>query len=158
MSDSVRYLELRCPGCLWREVCGPVEIAAWLRKAGKLRSRSHPELPVLYDVFQATAPRLSCPKCGKPRLTVANAIEHATPWPGETLCLCCSKPIPKERLKAIPGVRYCATCQREAEQGRPKQEQDFCPRCGAALEVRVVGAGNSTRYVLSCTANPPCNL
>ncbi len=158
MSRPTRYLELRCRGCLWREVCGPEEIAAWLRKAGKLRPRGHPDLDILYEVFRATAAQWTCPQCGKQGLAVANAVEEATPWPGEPLCASCARPIPKARLEAIPGVRWCAACQREAELDRPRQERDFCPRCGAPLEVRVVGTGDSTRYVLACTANPPCNL
>jgi hypothetical protein len=158
MPNPIRYLELRCPGCLWREMCGPDEITAWLCRAGKLRPRSQPELAILYEVLHATAGQLTCPQCGRLGLTVANAVEDSTAWPGEPLCACCSKPIPKERLEAIPGVRHCAACQREAERGRPKEEKDFCPRCGAPLEVRVVGTGRWTRYVLACTANPPCNL
>jgi hypothetical protein len=158
MPAPIRYLELRCPGCLWREVCGPAEIAAWLRKAGKLRANNHPELAVMYEVFRATAGQLACPQCGRTGLGLSIPVEDRTAWPGAALCICCGKPIPQERREAVPGVRHCASCQQEAERGQPKQEKDFCPRCGAPLEVTVVGEGRRTRYVLACTANPPCPL
>jgi hypothetical protein len=158
MPAPIRYLELRCPDCLWREVCGPAEVAAWLGKAGKLRANGHPELAVLYEVFRATVAQLTCPQCGRMGLGVATPVEDRTAWPGEALCICCGKPIPKERLEAIPDVRHCATCQRGTERGRPEEEKEFCPRCGAPLEVTMIGAGQRARYVLACTANPPCNL
>ena len=89
---------------------------------------------------------------------MANAADDTTAWPGAALCVCCAKPIPKERLEAIPGVRHCAACQREAERGRPRDGKGYLPAMRGALEVRVVGTGHRTRYVLACTANPPCNL
>ena len=32
------------------------------------------------------------------------------------VCLCCEKPIPQKRLKAIPYVKHCLKCQEELEE------------------------------------------
>ena len=158
MAEPVRYLDLRCPQCRWRETCGPGEIARWLTAARKLRPNRMPELEILYELFYATAPQLACPKCGHTGLGVSNALDDEHAWPGTPGCAACGKPIPRQRLVAQPDARLCAACQQLKEEGRPIEERDFCPRCGSPLEVRVVGQGQHTRYVLSCSARPPCRV
>ena len=158
MAGPVRHLELRCPACAWREVCGPHTVAAWLRKAGKLRANRVLEPAVLYEVFYAAAGQLTCPKCGKVGLGVGSAAEDLSEWPGARLCECCGKPIPRERVEAIPNTTRCAACQRDDESGRPRERIEYCPRCGAPMEIRVVESGGRTRYVLGCSGNPPCPL
>jgi len=130
---------------------------AWLRKAGKVREGKAMEFEILYEVFRATAGQFDCPKCGHHGLSASNAVE-AGDWPGGPECVKCGRPIGQERAEAMPGTRTCAACQQAAERGVQRQDQDYCPRCGARLEVRVVGQGNRTRYVLACSANPPCPL
>ncbi len=158
MAGPVRHLELRCRSCDWCERCGPHRVAAWLRKAGKLRPDRQPEPDILYEVFYATVGQLTCPQCGKMGLVVGPAAEDLAHWPGPRLCECCGKPIPKERVEAIPNATRCAACQRDGEAGRPRERIEYCPRCGSPLEVRVVRSGGRTRYVLACSANPPCPL
>ena len=157
MQRRAKYLELSCRQCHWRETCGPEDIAGWLRKTGKLRAGRVPELAVLYELLEASAPALVCPKCGQTGLGVAVALDDED-WPDLVSCEACGKPIPKERLEAIPGTPLCAACQHLSDLGHPKPRQDFCPRCGASLEVRVATVGGATRYVLACSNNPPCNL
>ncbi len=157
MSGPTRYLELRCRHCGRREVFGPAAMADRLRKAGKLRAGRRPELGILYELFRGAAEGWACRQCGKVGLAVADASDEAQ-WPGPVPCAACGKPIPPERLEAVPGARLCAACQREGELGRPMQERDHCPRCGAPLEVRVAERGGLTRYILACTGNPPCDL
>jgi len=159
VSGPVRHLELRCRGCSWKELCGPGAMAAWLQKAGKLRAgREPPELGILYELFRAAAFELTCPRCGKLGLAVGAAAEETAAWPGGRLCRGCGKPIPRERLEAVPNALRCAACQQDEERGRAKDEVAFCPRCGAVMEVRVEQSGSRTRYVLGCSANPPCPL
>jgi Zn finger protein HypA/HybF involved in hydrogenase expression len=124
---------------------------------GKLRADGLPELAILYALFQAVAPAIVCPKCGQAGLKVGPSSEESG-WPEPVKCAACGKAISKERLEAVRGTTLCAACQRESDLGRPRAEQDFCPRCGAAMEVRVMQAGGSTRYVLGCGNNPPCAL
>lgn len=157
MPPPARYLELRCPGCLWRETCGPAEMVKWLRKAGKVREGQSMEPKILYEVFRGGAGQFTCPKCGRTGLTVSNAVE-AGEWADAPTCVKCGRPIDKERLEVLPTTRVCAACQRDTERGIPKPDRDFCPRCGAPLEVRAIPEGHRTRYVMACSANPPCPL
>ena len=147
---------MRCRGCSWRELCGPNLVAAWLRRAGKLRAGRQPEPEILYEVFRGAAGQFACPKCGKVGLVVGAAAEDMADWPGVRLCECCSKPIPRERLEAIPNATRCAGCQRDGELGRPTEQAEYGLGCGSPMEVRAVRSGGRTRYVLACSANPPC--
>jgi len=156
--NSIRYLDLRCPDCLWRETCGPGEVAGWLVKIRKLRPNRVPELDILYELFHAGAGQFTCPRCGRTGLEVSNALDDEHSWPGTPTCVACGKAIEPERVRAVPGARLCAACQGQREAGRPVEEKDFCPRCGSPMEVRVIRQGNRTRYVLGCSANPPCPL
>lgn len=153
----MRFLELRCPACLWRETCGPNEMLAWLRGAGKVRPGKTMEPEILYEVFRAAASRFACSKCGREGLDVSNAVDAAA-WPEVPACAKCGQPIGRERRKALPTTRLCAQCQRDVERGIAKPDRDFCPRCGAPMEVRAVQEGHRTRYVLACSAHPPCPL
>ena len=158
MSSPTRNLELRCGACLWREVCGPAEMVTWLREVGKIRQGKDMELEILYEVFRASAAQFTCPQCGRTGLSAANAAEGSGDWPGTPTCVKCGRPIAKERLEAVPGTTVCAACQRDSERGVQREEKDCCPRCGAPLEVRAIPQGSRTRYVLACSANPPCPL
>lgn len=158
MSDPTKYLELRCGECSWAEVCGPGAIVAWLRKAGKLRAGGEPELPIMHELFRVTAPRLSCPECGKVGLVAATAMDDRSDWPAERVCELCSRPISRQRSEAVPGATLCVACQRDDELGLTKTQTDYCPRCGAPMELRLAKSSVPARYVLACTANPPCRL
>ena len=69
------------------------------------------------------------------------------------------EPIDPERREAIPGTRRCATCKEQAETGAlAEDEPDYCPHCGALVEVRVSRGGGITRYKRFCTGEPPCRL
>ncbi len=154
MTGPARVVELRCRECGWRESCGPTQIITWLTRSGKVRPGRAPELAILYELFRAGAAEWACPRCGKHCLTVGPEPE----WRGETPCVVCGRLIDAERLEAIPGVKLCAACAQSAERGQPGEVQERCSRCGAPLVVRVSNSGGRTRYLLGCSANPPCAL
>jgi DNA-directed RNA polymerase subunit RPC12/RpoP len=158
MSHSIEYLELRCPRCSWAEVCGPEGVVRWLRRAHKLRARSQLDLPVLYEVFRAAVPQFVCPNCQGRGLALAAAEDDRADWPETRRCEACGKPISWERLHAVPDSTLCAACQREEELGRGPAEIEYCPKCGAPIKLRPNRAGGVTRYVPTCTGNPPCRL
>lgn len=158
MREPIRYLELRCPQCRRRETCGPQQIVDWLLKARKLRPNRVPELEILYELFAAAAGQFTCPGCKHAGLDVANALDDVHAFPPAPACAACGLAIEPERVEAIPNVRFCAACQRKRESGRPVEEKDYCPRCGSPMEVRVIQDGARTRYVLGCSARPPCSL
>jgi RNA polymerase-binding transcription factor DksA len=64
----------------------------------------------------------------------------------------CGLPIPRERLKVLPGTKRCANCQQEQESGQTAGDADYCPRCGAIRELRPSRAGGVTRYAMFCPA------
>jgi transcription elongation factor Elf1 len=129
-----------------------------LVRVGKLRRNRVPELEILYELFHTAAPVMPCPMCGHAGLTVSNALDDAHAWPGTPDCAACGKPIPRERLEVRPNTRLCAACQGRREQGGAVEERDFCPRCGSPMEVRAVGEGDRVRYVMACSARPPCRV
>lgn len=155
MSDDIDYLELRCPDCSWSEVCGREGQARWLRAAKKIRAGREPEAAILEELFRSNARHWACPRCGRTGLAVAVAVDEAA-WGDEPLCAECRRPISRDRLEAVPGTTRCAACQQNEEQGRSPEGVEYCPRCGAAMALRLSGAGGLSRYVLVCTGNPPC--
>ncbi len=155
MSSQRHYYELRCSACSWAEVCGRQSVSAWLQKARKVRPGREPEWEILVELLLATAPQLPCPQCGRIGLTAEPASDDGADWGEPAACSSCGSPIPQERLQAIPGTTLCATCQRDDELGATTT-QEYCPRCGAAMELRLSKSRGITRYVLACAGNPPC--
>lgn len=153
MNDPARYLELRCPACTWRETCGPQGITAWLRRMRKIRPTGEPEPEILYEVFRANVPQMACPDCGKKGLLWTPAEDD---WNDPPRCDGCSQPISPQRLAAVPGATLCATCQGDLEQGRSPASDEFCPRCGAPMALRLSRRAGVARFVMACTAQPPC--
>ena len=108
MSDPLHYLELRCPACAWREICGLQGVMAWLRRMGKIRSAHEPEPDILYEVFRATVPQMTCPDCGMKGLYWTPAEDG---WDNSSCCAACARPISPQRLAAVPEATLCAACQ-----------------------------------------------
>ncbi|MHC4403864.1 MAG: TraR/DksA family transcriptional regulator [Planctomycetota bacterium] len=156
MTRHTQYVDLRCRRCSWAEVCGPEANAGWLRKAGKLRAGVDPEPEVMVEVLRAAAGKLACPECGHVGLAALPAEEDRLDWSEPQTCASCGRPIPAERLEALPEATLCAACRQDEELGRAKTEIDYCPRCGAPMQLRPTAAGGVTRYVLTCTGVPPC--
>ena len=150
---------LSCSACGWRTVCGPAEIESRLRLVGLLRRDGDPDEEILAALLPDAAGRMTCPSCKRIGLTVGEADDaEEDDWLAATLCDACRKPIPPERLEALPGTRRCVECQGKAESGQSDDEPDFCPRCGALMELRVSRSRGLTRYRSFCTGSPPCRL
>lgn len=154
--------ELTCRKCGWRTVCGRDDAVARLRLIGLLRRDKEPADDLVATLLVDAAPRMTCPICKEKKL---HARPHevddsdAADWPDVALCEICRQPIPPERLEAIPNAKRCAACAAKAESGAlPEVEPDYCPRCGAPIDVRPTRAGGITRYKRVCTGNPPCRL
>jgi hypothetical protein len=103
---------------------------------------------------------MTCPICKEKSLSATpRAVEDDEDWQSAVLCEVCRKPIPFERLDAIPAAKRCAQCQERTESGgADESEPDFCPKCGAPVEIRVSRGTGITRYKRVCTAFPPCRL
>lgn len=150
------YFLLSCPACGWREECGREGVLRWLRAARKVRPGREPEPEILHQVFLGSARQWTCPQCRRTGLAAAPLDEPGGDWPGAPLCEGCRQPLSAERLAAVPGVRRCAACQQKEESGQTGDATEYCPRCGAPMALRLAPGGGVTRYVMSCTARPPC--
>jgi hypothetical protein len=107
------------------------------------------------EVLRASAGKLACPQCEAVGLTAATP-DDGVDWPEAATCVGCGKLIPPERLEALPGTTRCAACQDAEETGQGPSEAEYCPRCGSPMAPRLAGGGGIARYVMTCTAVPPC--
>jgi hypothetical protein len=147
--------ELNCEACTWHKICGPLEIEKLLRSAGHLRRAEKPAADLVRELLAGVAPQLPCPDCGTAGLRMS-PFEDEDDWATARRCEICRQPIPAERLEALPNAKSCLNCQQAEETGQSHSEAEYCPRCGALLELRVSRRGGLTRYQLFCTGQPPC--
>ena len=152
--------QLSCANCGWQTVCGCNDAIARLRIIGQLRREKDPSEDVVAELLVDAAPRMTCPLCKEKRLRAQPSVDDsADDWQAAVLCEVCREPIDPERLEAIPGAKRCAGCQGKSESGQlAEYEPDYCPNCGALVEVRVSRGGGITRYRRVCTGEPPCRL
>lgn len=158
MAPRVRTWEVRCR-CGRCDLYPPEKIVDYLRKRGKIRVGKTPDPDVMQEVFRTTVEQGPCPGCGGASLRASLSAEAEGEWQQVRVCAGCGKPIPPERLEASPGAVLCVRCQSREEQGLSAETPEFCPRCGAPLTVRVSRSSTGgPRYVMTCTAYPPCRL
>jgi hypothetical protein len=142
-------------------VCGVDDAIARLRLIGLLRREREPDDDFVAALFFESAPRMTCPICKEKRLAASpiDAQDDDGQWQAAVLCEVCRTPIPPERLDAVPSTKRCAKCQGLAESDKLSSiEPDFCPNCGALVDVRVSRGSGITRYKRVCTGDPPCRL
>ncbi len=155
--------ELTCRNCGWRTICGRDDAVARLRIIGQLRREREPDDALIEALFVEGAGRMTCPLCKEKKLLArpsqAAVNEDDSDWQTAVLCEICREPIDPERVEAIPNTKRCASCATKVEQGQLDEiEPDYCPNCGALVEVRVSSGSGITRYKRACTGNPPCRL
>ncbi len=152
--------ELECRNCQWSALCRFDDAVARLRTMGQLRRETSPDEALVSELFVETAPRMTCPRCKEKRLVARPSEDDAgDDWQAAVLCAVCRQPIPPERIEAIPGVERCAACQGKSEAGAlAPDELEYCPKCGALVEIRVSRGSGITRYKRVCTGDPPCRL
>lgn len=151
---------LRCEACSWQTSCGQQEIERRLRTLGLLRRAPHPPAELVGELLDANLARLMCDACGAAGLVFGadSDNEASDDWQQAVLCQICNQPIPPERLEVLPHVTRCVGCQDAEDRGEAAVELEFCPKCGALLELRVSRSGGLTRYKQFCTGDPPCRL
>jgi hypothetical protein len=161
-SNVVFSYELTCRNCGWRTVCGRDDAVARLRIIGQLRREREPEENVVETLFVEAAPRMTCPLCKEKMLFARPSRgldDEDSDWQTAVLCEICREPIAPERLEAIRETKRCAAWATKAESGQLDEiEPDYCPNCGALVEVRVSRGSGITRYRRVCTGEPPCRL
>lgn len=153
-------VELTCPGCHWRTLCGDEEIARRLRQLGLFRRAPDPPEELILELLKSHGARLACDHCRQQGLVVDQdaAGRDDDDWQTAVVCEVCRKAIPDERLQALPDAQRCVACQDAEDRGATAVEPDYCPKCGSLLELRVARGSGVTRYKLACTGQPPCRL
>ncbi len=151
------WLEMRCPACAWRELADTEGLLVWLRRAGMLRGNRRPDVEVIEELLPVALGKLTCPACRHTSLTAHRMEEDAQDdlWDVAITCTACGRPIPPERLEALPDTRICVACQSADEQGGLEGEDAWCPQCGGPMQWRVQHTGR-TRYRLVCQRFPAC--
>jgi predicted nucleic-acid-binding Zn-ribbon protein len=158
---------LACAKCGWQTTCGEDELARRLRTLGLLRRAPHPPTELVSELLRLNVHRLACDACHytglySPAVSAgAGAMadyEDDGDWQQASICEVCREPISPDRLEVFPTARRCAKCQDLADRGVEAAPIEYCPKCGAALEMRVSRGGGITRYKQFCTGNPPCRL
>jgi len=145
--------ELRCPQCHWTIVCDVDAMVSWLQRHGRLRRAQEPEPAVVDELFTVAAGQFSCPECGAVGLLVRPATDDDEDWGESRPCEVCGQPIPPERLVAIPSTRVCAHCKQDEEAGESQDQPEYCPRCGAIMQLRQSRGAGIARYAMVC---PEC--
>lgn len=150
-----------CDPCGWSQAETSEGIAARLRGVGLLKRDKKPDAELLAQLLPGATPKMVCPQCGSIGLRAAEGIaeEDADSWQAAVLCQGCRKPIPPERLEALPEAKRCLACQAKTERDpEGDNEPEFCKHCGSLVELRVSSRGGLTRYRRFCTGQPPCRL
>jgi hypothetical protein len=136
---------------------------ARLRSLGMLRRDPDPDDELVGVLMAESISRMTCPSCNEMRLTGHPLNSAMLPfdveWETAVLCEICREPIPPERLEAIPTTKRCVACQGKSETATGDDvTTEYCPQCGAPVELRVSRGAGITRYKRSCTGEPPCRL
>lgn len=149
-----------CDACGWLTCCGQQEIERRLRALGLLRRAPHPPEDLVSELLNTNLTRLKCDSCGLTGLLLkpAKQTDAQDDWQQAALCQICNQPIPQDRLEVFPRATRCVACQDAEDRGVESVEPEFCPKCGALLELRVSRGGGITRYKEFCTGDPPCRL
>ncbi len=151
---------LKCDKCGWQTCCGQQEIERRLRTLGLLRRAPHPPEDLVSELLAVNLSRLKCDACGFAGLLQVppEQTDAGDDWQQAALCQICNEPIPPERLEVFPNAVRCVGCQDAEDRGVQSFEPEFCPKCGALVELRVSRGSGITHYKQFCTGNPPCRL
>lgn len=146
---------LTCRQCGFRTIAGRDDLVARLRLLGQLRRDRDPVDTIVEALLVEYAPLMTCPTCKSIGLIAGDAEaewDGGDDWQTAAICEICRKPIDPERLEYLPEARRCIECQHKSETGTlPDDDPEFCPRCGALVELRVSRGTGITRYKRFCT-------
>jgi Zn finger protein HypA/HybF involved in hydrogenase expression len=151
---------LHCRQCKFRTVAGKDDLVTRLRLVGQLRRDKEPDDAIVEALIAEYAALMTCPGCKSIGLVPEDADDEwddDDDWQAAVQCEICRQPIDPERLEVLPDTRRCTECQSKSETGTlPDDDPEFCPRCGALVELRVSRGSGITRYRRFCTGG--CRL
>ncbi len=149
MTLSDQRWQVHCPACGWQGIWGPAQLLDGLHEIQILRREKQPDEALVVQLAKNAADRLLCRHCHHSGLQI-------TAWNDDfddsirRVCEICREVIPVERLEVFPMATRCAACQDKPTQ--PRDEEDFCPRCGEVLQLRLSNAAHVSRYRITCPA------
>jgi hypothetical protein len=147
------YFDLTCSACAKREVVGPLQMLERLRDAGVLKREKQPDWELVRELFQSRVAVHRCGTCGSGAVALKPHVEGDDEDWGDTRCCDrCRAKIPTDRLEIFPDTRLCVACQRIHDRGPAEVEPEYCPRCGAVMQLRLSQSARIARYVMRCPA------
>lgn len=149
---------VRCDHCGDHRLVDADGAFQWLRLLGRVRSEQAWEAEIVFEVFRGTADGLSCRACGRRGLFVGLPHDENEDWPEARPCQECGRPIPPERLEALPEALRCVDCQQKIDRGDDPAAAEYCPKCGSPMILRLSRGGGITRHTMRCGKVPPCRL
>ncbi|MEK6233342.1 MAG: TraR/DksA C4-type zinc finger protein [Planctomycetales bacterium] len=148
--------DVSCPACDWTEACGPRQLQTHLRKVGMMRRNDSLDENLIVELTLAAADRFTCPDCGSLGLALARPVEKFVDWSPAVRCQACGRPIPPERVEAMPSAKFCVNCQQKDDRNEAKPDPEFCTRCGSEMTWRQSGSEDNVRFMLFCSKYPRC--
>lgn len=143
-----------CAGCGRRTRWSFSEAGDRLRSMGMLKRSAPEDHDTLWELWRSSLARVGCEACAHVGLTLLDGAELQREmrrpddgdWPEARACQGCGCVLPPERLELFPDTTRCAGCVAVADEAA---DVDFCPRCGAALQLR--WDPNSSQYRSHCS-------
>lgn len=151
-------VDVRCDQCGTHHLLDAAGALQWLRSLGRVRSQQAWEAEVVFEVIRGIADELQCRECGVRGVFVGVPREEGEDWPEARPCRECGRPIPPERLEALPEAVRCVDCQQRIEMGDDPAQAEYCPKCGSQMVLRLSRGGGITRHTMQCSNVPPCRL
>jgi predicted RNA-binding Zn-ribbon protein involved in translation (DUF1610 family) len=150
MELSAYLRRIHCPECDEQAVWGPAQMLEGLQQLGMLRRETRPDPELVVHLAEDAAQRLRCPHCQHPGLQLQPWSDDFDDFPSRRACEVCGEFIPVERLEIFPNASRCAGCQDKPAPAT--HDDDFCPRCGDRLQVRISRGTGVARYHAACPA------
>ncbi len=149
--NDYRNMDVCCATCGHVRSVSLGQMVEHLRGLGMFKRQKEPDPQLVCELYASQIPLLRCGECGRIGFD-AHAEEELddAQWGGLRACEVCGQAIVAERLEVFPDTRRCTGCQGVADRGEDAVDTEYCPRCGAIMEMRLRGGAGITGYAMRC--------
>lgn len=152
--NDVSILTLKCPACGNLQSVSLAQMVDHLRGLGMFKRQQEPDATLVRELYAQQISLLRCEVCGQIGYGDVSSDEvDDEPWCGGRACERCRRPISAERLEVFPDARRCTECQQAGEAEDDHGDPEYCPRCGAIMQLKLRGGSGITSYAMHC---PEC--
>lgn len=152
MKNDHYRLQVKCRHCGHAEICRLERMTGWLSQSGMLRRAPDTEPQFIMELFTSAVPSLACTECGERGLDAVPIVEQVDGnWGEAPACEQCGSAMAADRLEVFSNATLCAECQADLDKGKVPEEPDYCPRCGALMELSPSRGAGVARYVMRCS-------